>query len=465
VPILDFGFWILDYSSVQVLLLVGGANPKSKIQNHFLPLSFPHPAQHRSNKAMKIMVYSHDAFGLGNIRRMLAICQYLIKAYANISILVVSGSPAIHSLRLPQGLDYIKLPCIGRDESGAIATKFLNEPLEDSVQLRSDVILSAVKNFKPDLLLVDKRPDGLQGELMQTLDYLKFHQSETKLVLLLRDILDRPEVTIPQWQNHNYYEMVERLYDQIWVVGMPEIFDVRAEYRFPLAIARKVKFCGYIRREPGLKTRREMRQELQIQPDQKFVLVTPGGGGDGYRLVETYLNGLASRQSDPMLKSLIISGPEMPEQQRQQIQAQIASDPNISFLEFSDDIVSYMDAADVVVSMAGYNTIGEILSLRKRAIVVPRSYPVEEQWIRAERMAEMGLFRAIHSDDLTPERLIETLAVELGELDAPRLFTPNLDMNALPRIAESLSRLIYGHSSTTHYADVRTETCLAIAEC
>ena len=59
---------------------------------------------------MKLMVYSHDAFGLGNIRRMLAICQYLLRTLPNVSILVVSGSPALHTLSLPEGLDYIKLP-------------------------------------------------------------------------------------------------------------------------------------------------------------------------------------------------------------------------------------------------------------------------------------------------------------------------------------------------------------------
>jgi predicted glycosyltransferase len=42
--------------------------------------------------------------------------------------------------------------------------------------------------------------------------------------------------------------------------------------------------------------------------------------------------------------------------------------------------------------------VGEILSLRKRAVVVPRTQPVEEQWIRAQRMAELGLFAAIHPD-------------------------------------------------------------------
>ncbi len=65
----------------------------------------------------RLMVYSHDTFGLGNIRRMLAISQHLIEQRDDISILLVTGSPVIHSLRLPKRLDYIKLPCLTRTDS------------------------------------------------------------------------------------------------------------------------------------------------------------------------------------------------------------------------------------------------------------------------------------------------------------------------------------------------------------
>ncbi|NJL21369.1 MAG: glycosyltransferase [Leptolyngbyaceae cyanobacterium SM1_3_5] len=394
---------------------------------------------------MKLIVYSHDAFGLGNIRRMLAICQYIIKAYPEASILVVSGSPALHSLRLPKGIDYIKLPCMERDESGVVSSKYLDTDVEESVQLRSDLILLTVKNFKPDLVLVDKKPDGLQKELHATLSYLKTEQPETKLVLLLRDILDRPEVTIAQWERHGYYDIIANWYDQVWVVGTPEIFDVRSEYQFPVAIAQKTRFCGYIRREAGIKPRHILRQELGLQTDEKLVLVTPGGGADGYRLVDAYLKGLENSVANH--RSVIISGPEMPAPQREEIRQRVALLPQVELLEFTDDLVGFMDAADVVVSMGGYNTIGEILSLQKRSIVVPRTQPVEEQWIRAERMAKLELFRAIHPDRLTAENLMQQLQTELEASDS---ITPSrLDMNALPRIAEYLSRLVYQHIAPT----------------
>ena len=146
---------------------------------------------------MKLLVYSHDAFGLGNIRRMLAVCQHLLGVIPNLSILVLSGSPALHSLRLPRGLDYIKLPCVSRNTKGELDVRFLGESLEVTMRLRSQLIRAAIANFQPDLFLVDKKPTGLEGELEPALADLKANHSQCKLVLLLRDILDAPKQQFP----------------------------------------------------------------------------------------------------------------------------------------------------------------------------------------------------------------------------------------------------------------------------
>lgn len=392
------------------------------------------------------MVYSHDTYGLGNIRRMLAICEHLLEAIPELSILLVSGSPVVHSFRIPARLDYIKLPCIERDRGGVISNKYLSDiTTEESVKLRSELIKTAAINYKPDLVLVDKKPYALKGELRDTLDSLKTILPSTKVVLLLRDILDTPEKTIAEWNENGYYEGIEAFYHRILVVGMQEIFDVTKEYRFPESISKKVSFCGYIRREAGCKTPEVLRQELQVKPDEKLVLVTPGGGGDGYKLVSTYLSGMTRLGDDPKIKSIIISGPEMPLQQQQEISEIAARNNSIRFIEFTDDLNSYMSAADVVVSMGGYNTVCEILSLNKKAVVVPRTRPVLEQWIRASRMARLGLFKAVHPDELAPEILIRAVLEQLNHND--HRISPIeriVDLDGSPRITRHISALLKG---------------------
>lgn len=392
---------------------------------------------------MKLMVYSHDAFGLGNIRRMLAICDYLIQAIPDLSVLVVSGSPALHSLRLPKGLDYIKLPCLGRDGSGQVSAKFLKTELEETVQLRADLILSATKHFKPDVFLVDKKPFGLMRELEPTLNFLEQAPFPTQLVLLLRDILDTPATTIAQWQRNGYYEAIAQRYSQVWVVGSPEIFDVRVEYDFPPAVAEKVRFVGYIRRQAEQRSREAARRELCLDAQDRLILVTPGGGADGSELTHTYLDAIAQPSlQHPSYKALIVCGYEMPVAQRDAIARRACSLPQVEVMEFSDDLLSLMNAADLVVAMGGYNTTCEILSLEKRSIVVPRVNPVEEQWIRAERMAQRGWLHAIHPNQLTPQRLAFAIQQAIAPRAAEVPAESSIDLEALPRITQLLLTLV-----------------------
>ena len=393
----------------------------------------------------KIMVYSHDAYGLGNIRRMLAICKYLLKSNPNLSILLVSGSPMLHDFRLPPGLDYIKLPCLNRGW-GQMAVKYLNADLESILRLRSEIILAAARNYQPDLVLVDKKPTGIEGELQPTIEYLKHNLPTTKLVLLLRDILDTPEKTIAEWQREDYYSQVEALYDRILVVGMQEIFDLVREYQFGEAIADKLRYCGYIRKDLGLKNRQTIRQELGIGKDEKLILVTPGGGEDGYYLISNYLQGLTQQRDNfawQNIHTLIFCGAEMPPQHQRQIYQQARELPGVTIKEFTNDMMSYVNTADLVVSMCGYNIITEVLQKGKKAIVVPRIKPGREQLIRAQSMAKAGLIQTIHPEELNPDLLVKIIFNSLAATKSSLGRVNNLEFSGLPQVANHLSGLLF----------------------
>jgi predicted glycosyltransferase len=162
---------------------------------------------------------------------------------------------------------------------------------------------------------------------------------------------------------------------------------------------------------PVLRDRDEVRRELGVGSG-KFVLVTAGGGGDGYDLMKTYLKGVRSlsdsAKGDPerAVHSVLILGPDMPLHKRERLlQKMNGTTYPVKILDFSTEILNYMNAADLVVSMGGYNTVCEILTLEKPAIVIPRVRPVTEQWIRTRRMQALGLVDMIHPEKLTPEVL------------------------------------------------------------
>ncbi|MEL7245042.1 MAG: glycosyltransferase [Cyanobacteria bacterium J06573_2] len=388
---------------------------------------------------MRIIVYSHDAFGLGNIRRMLAICEHLLSEIPELSILLLSGSPMLQGFRLPKGLDYIKLPCVNRGNTGQVAVKYLGMDVDEIVKLRSELIFSAAVNFQPDLFLVDKKPYGIKNELAATVKYLHSNLPKTKLVLLLRDILNKPEQTVSEWQKNDYCEIIEKFYKLLLVVGSQKVFDFCHEYKLPTQLADKTRFCGYIRRPDGRIPSSMIRQELQLKAKEKFVLVTPGGGEDGYLLVKTYLQGQELlKQNQPQVKSLIFCGPEMPKAHKQELYQIAANYPQVEFREFSNDVMSYVSAADAVVSMGGYNTICEILSAAKPAVIVPRIKPSEEQLIRSQRMDSLGLLKSIHPESLTPQTLMTQLFEVLENPVKPK----DIDLEGLSRVARQIKNLL-----------------------
>jgi predicted glycosyltransferase len=362
----------------------------------------------------RVLVYSHDTFGLGNIRRMLEVARHLVASSEDVSVLLVTGSPMLHAMRLPPRVDTLKLPCLSRSVDGRYGARFLDLSLAATVRLRANLIRSTIADFAPDLILVDKKPFGVEDELSGVLGDTHPEGPRPRRVLLLRDILDSPQATQHVWRKNGCFEAIEAYYDEVLVLGSPEVFDLRHEYAFPPFAAAKVNFCGYIARQPGSSPRESVRAALQVAPEKPLVLVTPGGGEDGHMLVMNYLQGLAAMPAAQRPRSHIVCGPEMAEAQRLMLEQAAAALPQASLQVFSDDMMSLMAAAEVVVCMGGYNTVCELLSLRRRAVVVPRIRPGQEQLIRAQRLSERGLLRWRHPDDLSPQALMADVMQELA---------------------------------------------------
>lgn len=364
----------------------------------------------------RILIYSHDTFGLGNIRRMLEVARHLVESSSQVSVLVITGSPMLHAFRIPPRIDYVKLPCLSRNVDGRYGARSLDLSLAATVRLRANMIKSVIADFAPDLILVDKKPFGVEDELSGALEALPGSVVRPKLVLLLRDILDSAESTTRVWRKNGYFEAIAAYYDQVLVVGCPTVFDLCQEYAFPPFAAAKVEFCGYISRQPGRQSRDDARRQLGLHGAEPLLLVTPGGGEDGYSLIALTLDALGRLPHAQRPRTHLVCGPEMNEQQRATVHATARALSNVSVQDFCDDMMSMMSAADVVLAMGGYNTVCELLTLRKRALLVPRIKPGVEQCIRAERMSALGLVRMLHPETLTAEQLLDGLRAELNAL-------------------------------------------------
>ena len=378
----------------------------------------------------KILLYSHDTFGLGNIRRTLLLAQELIDQYPRAAVLLITGSQMIHSFRIPKGVDYIKLPCLDRIDAERYESRFLLECSEAVKRTRSAIIERTVLGFAPDLMIVDKRPAGVDGELTDTLAALRECNFPTRLVLGVRDILDEPRKTRETLRNNHSFDFIRDYYDEVWIYGSQSIFDTVREYAFPEDIARITHYCGYLKRPT-------VAPHSNDGPPR--VLVTTGGGGDGSRMIQAYLEGLSNLPRNVALRSTVVFGPQMSATTQSSFIDKFGYLTDVEFREFEAELAPLYAEADLVVSMAGYNTVCELLSSGCNAILVPRAEPVKEQLIRARLLAAEGLFDLMEPAELSPETLITKVLASLK----PTVNRPiRFDLQGLPRIRERIRALL-----------------------
>ena len=350
----------------------------------------------------RALFYSHDTLGLGHLRRTLLLCEGLNQRLPALSMLVVTGSAIAHGFRIPPGVDYIKLPCVTKLGNENYDSRSLSIPFSTTWSLREQIIHQTAVNYRPDYLFVDNVPLGMKGEMVRTLDFVREHLPGTRVFLILRDILDDQNHVISLWNRLRVFEAIEKYYDRVLIFGQPDVFDPVSEYEWPRSIRRKTAFCGYIPRQSDRKRSAVLRKRY-CNRGTRFVMVTVGGGSDGVSVIEAYLEALPDLLREADIRSLVLLGPEMNPSEAKRLR--LCRQQGITFKGYCDDPLSFMDAADVVVTMAGYNTISEVLALRKKAIAVPRVYPRTEQLIRSQRLHDLGLLRMIHPSELNPQRL------------------------------------------------------------
>ena len=364
------------------------------------------------SSAYNILMYSHDTYGLGHIRRTMAIANHLRDA--NTNVLILTGSPIAGRFKFPEQVDFVRIPGMIKKSNEDYQAHSIRIDQGKALAIRTEIILATAKTFRPHLFIVDKEPLGLKKEVLPTLEWLKECNSSTVTVLGLRDILDDAEVIQKDWQQKQVYHYLEKLYNEIWVYGNKDIYDPVEMYKIPERIQERVQFTGYIRRKTlPAATRQNVRKRYRIMEDDTFILVTTGGGGDGYEVIDHYLSMHDYYPTSLPFKSIINTGPFMPKDQKEHLEER-ARRFGIKNLAFHSKLEELMVAADLVISMGGYNTVCEILTQQTPALIIPRETPRREQLIRAERMKKEGLLDFIPWNEVTPQLLREKIFSLLG---------------------------------------------------
>jgi predicted glycosyltransferase len=242
--------------------------------------------------------------------------------------------------------------------------------------MRSSLMETAIRSFKPDVLIVDNVPRGALGELDATLEYCRT-SAQTHCVLGLRDVLDDPTTVRREWRAAENELFVRDYYDAVWVYGDHHVYDVVHEYQFSPTVACKLAYTGYLDHRARLHSESDaFVSELQSTGD-RIALCLVGGGQDGDRLANIF-----SEVEFPVgMRGAVLMGPYMPMETQQRLRARMASNPRFQAIGFVTDPYLLLHCADRVVAMGGYNTVYELLSFEKHALIVPRVKPRCEQLI------------------------------------------------------------------------------------
>lgn len=328
-------------------------------------------------------MYSHDTFGLGHLRRCREIAHSLVEARKDISVLIISGSPIIGSYDFKARVDFVRVPGVIKLRNGEYTSLKLHIDIKETLRIRREIIRHTAQIFDPDIFIVDKEPLGLQGEIQTTLSMLK--KRGCRLVLGIRDVLDDPELLEPEWQRKKAMPVLRDVYDDIWIYGLQQVYEPLAGLKVPDTVQSKLHYTGYLRRQVP-----SVMPSATIVPNEPYILVTPGGGGDGVEMIDWVVSAYEHDQTIPT-RALIVMGPFMPAQAQAEFLERVNHLPNVEAITFDSYPEALMEQSRGVVAMGGYNTFCEILSFDKPALLVPRTAPRREQLIRARRSEQLGL--------------------------------------------------------------------------
>jgi len=392
-------------------------------------------ATRKNTRRCRVVLYSHDTMGLGHMRRNLLIARALAQSPINPTILLIAGAREVGTYSLPKFVDCFVLPSYYKNTNGQYQPRHLDVKNHELLQLRSKTILSVLESFGPDVFIVDNVATGALGELDLAMNYLR-KSKKTRCVLGLRDIQD--DHTVTQSQYLATEKAYRDYYDAIWIYGDPGVYDLKKVCQFSPEISKKIHYTGYFDHRERIKQIDDLNLQRELQhildTNKKLVVCTVGGGQDGDTLAQQFCR---ARLPDEY-EGVLITGPYMPADTKQELLKHSLDKPNLHIIDFLKEPTYLISRADRIIGMGGYNSICEVLSFEKRALIVPRITPRTEQWVRAQCLNQLGLIDILHPNEITSEKIVSWLLTDGPDIKHVK---QRIDFNGLKKLPDLISKI------------------------
>jgi predicted glycosyltransferase len=356
----------------------------------------------------RFLLYSHDALGLGHVRRNLVIAAALVERSPDASVLLATSADHAEALGVPEGVDLMRLPAVRKVDNGHYVPRRLSIDGPALHSLREGILAAAVETFRPSVLLVDKHPLGIGGELRSALTRLR--ELGGRAVLGLRDVLDEAKTLRAEWTPEHALA-VRRHYSRVLVYGERSLFDTLRGCSLPPELTERTQYCGYVAMPASRdgEAARTIRGFAHGAPRRPLVLATTGGGEDGRRVLDAFVEAAADAPWD----AIAVAGPHLAPAEALELRSRAAA-AGVAVRTFVPELAGWFSVVDAVVCMGGYNTLVEALARGVPTVCVPRIHPRREQLIRARALARRGLLRVLEPGELTPKTLQEAVTSALA---------------------------------------------------
>ena len=347
---------------------------------------------------MKIVCYCQHVLGIGHFFRTLAICEKL----KDHDVLLVSGGER-PDISLPGHIRELRLPGLMMDED--FKNMFPTETGKeiDAVKKeRQEMLMRLFKETVPDLFMIELYPFGRKAfgfELDPVLTGIRDGSLKScRVVCSLRDVLVEKKDAAAY--EERVIGLLNRCFDAVLIHSDPGILTLDRTFSRLADIRIPIVYTGFVTPKPIPGSGKTLRAKLDIGDDEYFLLASAGGGKVGSELLAAVAKAYAYLPKGCRLQ--VFTGPFMDDGPFAALKAFESSAIRVD--RFTPDFSSFLDAADLSVSMAGYNTCMNIMAAGVPALVLPFEQN-REQRLRAELLAKQGGLRVLSRKDLNPERL------------------------------------------------------------
>ena len=382
---------------------------------------------------MKVMVYCQHVLGIGHLCRILLILAQM----PDDAITLVLGGPRV-DIALPDHVRVVQLPGLRMDEefSGLLPVEEGQEVAEIKQQ-RISALETVFSQLQPDLLLVELYPFGRNAFHFELLPLLSLAQAlfTCRVACSVRDILVERDNTVKFEQR--VIDRLNSFFDLLLIHGDPKLIELAETFSRMDDIKIPIAYTGYICRPPRPGDRERIRSTLHLGGQDTLIVASAGSGSVGANLLHAVLECFALLDPGRRFRLQMFTGPHIAAHDFARLKAY--SSPVIRIERFTDNFPAWLAAADLSISMAGYNTTMNLVAARCRALVFPFSQN-HEQRMRAERLARQGMLDLLCAADLQPEILAEKITAAL----AVQPKNNGVDIQGAGKTAQRLAALAQG---------------------